>query len=185
MLDNKTWAIRAATVGLISMTLGSIFAESAMAQRRIAWLTSTSCIKTNWSLQTAFYPHVTDVAVGRELFTSYIEGTSSSSINRNSSASLTCKISAGRAGQQYESLQLSFARADRSGGADPRITVFLDGNEAKSADATLGKKKELLLDVKNVKSVEVEISCPHNTVCANVYFFRAYLDPGIRSPGSR
>jgi hypothetical protein len=181
-------------VGLASVVLVTPYSQRAVAQRRQVSLKSTECL-TSYVGAFGGSNSPLNVAVGREILRSSMQVPTYSMMGgavaggnmvpKNTSYSLTCQLSGPKSKSRYKSLALSFGRADRSRGQEPRVVVYLDGNEANSVDVVRGKATDMILDVANVKNVEVEVSCPYNSDCAMVYFFKYNLDPGISSPGSR
>lgn len=162
-----SWLLSA---GVLSFSLATVGAQVALAQRPI-FLLDLTCVNRG---EGQYQKLNEDISVGKELYTAVMR------VWPN--AAFTCRLPGGTA-----SLRLEYGMSDTAVGNAPiTITVYLDGNQRESKTAYPGQTGTLLVDVSNSKSLAIETACARATNCnATIRLFKAQIEPGARSPGSR
>lgn len=164
------WLSGLLSAGVLSFTLATVGAQVAQAQRPIFLLDLTCVNRGNGQYQKVSE----DISVGRELYTAVLR------VWPN--AAFTCRLSGGSG-----TLRMEYGISDTAiGNAPITITVYLDGNQVESKTASPGQVGTLLVDISGGKSLAIETACARATNCdATLRLFKAQIEPGTRSPGSR
>jgi hypothetical protein len=169
-MKRDRWLSGLLSAGVLSFSLATVGAQVAQAQRPINILDLT-CVNRG----SGQYQKVSeDISVGRELYTAVLR------VWPN--AAFTCRLPGGSA-----SLRLEYGMSDTAVGMAPiTITVYLDGNQLDSKTASPGQVGTLLVNVSGGKSLAIETACARATNCeATLRLFKAQIEPGTRSPGSK
>lgn len=112
-----------------------------------------------------------DISVGRELYTSQF----TMYADRINTARLACDITRPQPGA-FKTLELEMGINDEQSSPTPMTTVFFNGKEVFKEALKKGPIKKISLDVRNVRSVTIEVWYPKNTrYNGNVYFVKAEL----------
>ena len=165
------------SVGMLSLILGTLGEQVALAQRPI-FLLDLTCIRTS-NRSRAFNPfnrRSQDIVVGREIHTSVMRA--------YPNVAMTCKLPAASS----TSLRLEYGMSDTDRNSAPvKIDAYLDGNQIASRTASPGQRGTMLVDISQGKNLSIETSCARASNCgsAYVYFFKAQIEPAAASPGRR
>lgn len=166
-------------VGISTCFLSALSIQAAEAQRPVS-LIEQQCVRSGNS---GWYTPVEDIVVGRELYTSIMF---MNPYNFKKPNGMTCKLTPGR----FSTLHLQFGMRDttRDGIGTRIVSVWLDGNQAASRSVSRGQVKTIFLDIKNARSLTLEVGCIKAEGCrtvGHVDFFKADLESSPTSPGSR
>ncbi|MTJ14956.1 hypothetical protein FJR11_20720 [Anabaena sp. UHCC 0187] len=149
-------------------SLGYFAVEPAQAQRKVPLL-STICVKKG-----TFYEDTKQVSIGREFYDSVFR--------TNEGSLLTCKIKSDKF-SKFKTLNIKFGIADGEttitgsyGPSPTKVNVYLDGKEAATRSITEGQIDNISLELKNTRSVAIEVSCVYQSEgCKLVSFIEASL----------
>jgi NPCBM/NEW2 domain len=165
------------SVGMMSLALGTMGVQVAQAQQS-THLLSTKCASINDS---SWRKDNTDVSIGKELYTSVMYVASGSG--------LSCRLTPSDSGIKFQTLKLGFGIADDAhSNNNVVVNVYVNGNQVASRNVfTGGGAKTVLVDVKNARSVAIEVTCPStSSSCYGIVrFFEASLEPIRQSRGAR
>ena len=166
------------STGMLSLVLGIFGVQVAEAQSRI-FLLDTTCVttRTTNSFYTYWGSENRDIAVGREIYTSimYIKN----------GDGFSCRLREQNSAPKFQTLYLGFGIPDTEDIGEIVLTVYIDGNQLGYRTVSRGEAKTWPIDVKNARSVALEVTCSSRNCPDSLRFFEASLESIPSSPGGR